>query len=396
MDVKRTREAELAQMSPAGRFASESRVPLGRILLVVPLVVACAGIPLAFHLLTKKKVEEQGFAKKDGLTTSASLLVGAPVLSAPAPRPPEIEAREERQEEKKEESAPADEREAPQEPEPVNWEWVRARAGGGRPDFPVKAMVDDHGPDGPRTFNVPRGTVFSALLEGKVVSDNLDSRVRAVMLEDFELFDEVLLPAGGWFAGEPIAIGSTHQDRIMVLVDRYVYPDNSNEVLFDGLLMNMDGSAHLLADDKNHHVGKVLAAMGIQEGFRILESLAGAAGSGSGDDVVVNLAQGGLGTASGVVDPYVSPLLQVVPTLIVEPGKPVRVFVDQSFKVTAAADIDRVPVPDAPPEEPKPAAEDAAPGGDEQTKMLLAQLQLAEKMLRNQPAALAGGAPHAR
>ena len=38
-----------------------------------------------------------------------------------------------------------------------------------------------------RNRHIPRGTILPALLESTVVSDNLDSRVRAVLLEDFEL-----------------------------------------------------------------------------------------------------------------------------------------------------------------------------------------------------------------
>ena len=140
----------------------------------------------------------------------------------------------------------------------------------------------------------------------------------------------MILPAGGYFIGDAASLSSRYQKRIAVRVTNFVYPDREREVAMSGLLLNPDESAHLRADEVDHHTGKLIAGI---VGLEALRGAAGALGGYQGNQVAVNLGQGLGSTTQGVFEPSLQNLTQVLPTIIVEPGKPVLVFVEESLDV---------------------------------------------------------------
>jgi len=217
---------------------------------------------------------------------------------------------------------------------------MRARSAGrmvvvkAAPPKPPPSVV----PYSPELRHVPRGTIMQGFLESRVVSDNLDSRVRVRLLEDLVLSGDVILPKNGEFIGDVAAVMSRYQHRIAVRVTNYIYPDKEREVEVAGFLLNPDESAHLMADDIKHHSGKVIAGIIGLEAFRALTGSIGSRG-GSGNDVLVNFGQGLGDGAQTTMEPRFQDLQQILPTMIVEPGKAVLIFVDQSFDVPMFRDL---------------------------------------------------------
>ncbi|MFN7971316.1 MAG: TrbI/VirB10 family protein [Acidobacteriota bacterium] len=168
----------------------------------------------------------------------------------------------------------------------------------------------------------------------------------------------MILPAGGFFVGDVAALGSRYQKRIAVKVTNYVYPDREREVAIKGILLNPDESAHLDADDIDHHTGKLIAGI---VGLETLRAVAGAVGGYQGNDVAVSFGSGLGDSTQGVVAPSLQNLMQVVPTITVEPGKPVLVFVEESFDVP---DLESLPAHFAEPSAPVADGGTDAPAAD--------------------------------
>ncbi|MFN7970867.1 MAG: TrbI/VirB10 family protein [Acidobacteriota bacterium] len=314
------------------RLASSTGGAQGRVGVFILLMVIALVVPgiYAWVLLSRKveKTEDIVMPKEpysgEKLAAAAPRPLARPEPTSPAPpkpTPTTLPAPA---------PAPRPEKQGP------DWSFIRGRTGG--PMVVVQAAkepgasmrISSSSTPSIRKRHVPRGTILPAFLESKVVSDNLDSRVRAVLLEDYKLGDDVILPSGGFFIGDAESLGSRYQKRIAVRVTNFVYPDKEREVAIKGLLLNPDESAHLDADEIDHHTGKLIAGI---VGLEALRAAAGAVGGYQGNQVAVSFGTGVGDTTQGVLTPSLQNLTQIVPTITVEPGKPVLVFVEESFDV---------------------------------------------------------------
>lgn len=387
MDIIRTPEARAATATPLQKVTSESRGSATRKLLVIPMLLAGVGLPMGYYWMkygSSVKAEEIVVTKEN--FTGEEL--ASRVRLAPKP-----EVKEERQPDATPAVTATAQPAAPEIQEPdKKWEptvdWMRQRTAESMvavaPEPLPAAAPATEGTGGPRTRHVPRGTVMLGLLENRILTDNLDSRVRIRLIEDYSLGSEIILPRGGFFVGEVASVASRYQKRVAVHISSYVYPDMEREVAFEGVALNPDESAHLLADDTHHHTGKLITGVVALE---LLRSATGyLAGRGAGNDVVMSFGNGVAGTAQSVVEPQLQTILQIAPTLEVEPGKQVYVFVDQSFDVPAFRDLpSQYAVPATAP--PSPTLTPGVPD----PMQLLAQLQALMASAPLQPGMAPGG-----
>ena len=368
VSVRQTEEARNAQLSPVGKLMAETPHSSGRYVAAAMLVL---GVGLMLYLAYARGGEaeaDDGLVLKEEHVTAAELERRAR-FARQRPEDPPVDPPLSRPDDDPEDDSPEEADDG------IDWAWVRSRSADSMVAIPA-ASTNDGPREGasptPATAHVPRGTVMSALLESRIRSDNLDSRVRATLLEDLVIGGEVIFPAGGRLNGEAFPVASRYQDRVAVRIFNYVYPDGSGrELPFDGLLLNRDASAHLMADDKRHHTGKLITAIGVLEGLR---AATGLLGGGEGNDVLVNLGNGVAGGVQSVAEPKLQHVLQIVPTLIVEPGKPVFVYVDESFDCPA---FSRLPAGGVP---ARQTSQDAGPA-DPYLSALMEQIQHADAVV---------------
>lgn len=171
---------------------------------------------------------------------------------------------------------------------------------------------------------VAQGTLIAAVLETGINSD-LPGFVRAVISRDVRSFDgrQVLIPRGSHVIGEyksGLAVGQT---RAFVLWTRLLRPDGVSVAL---------GSPATDSAGNNGLPGKVNSHFGKRFGAAILLSMIGAAGqaAGSGSAVVIAAPTQ---TASSIVQRDAN----IPPTVKVDAGKPIRIFVARDLDFSGVA-----------------------------------------------------------
>lgn len=398
MALHRTPAVRSANAAPHQKITADSGQSTGRTLIGV-LVIGGA-ICLGFMVLVGKgepKVEAHETIESDERYTADALTRGL-VVSANKPAATPAKAEEPKVEkEKTEEVAPEVESVVvmPAEVPALSLEQIRARSAGSMVAVRIDPVMTEgsFGDDEAFMRNVPRGAIFDGVLESAVVSDNLDSRVRVRLDRDYRFGETVIFPKEGYFVGDVFRVDSRYQKRIAVRITHYVYPDwvaaelgTTPEVEFSGLLLNPDESAHLVASDIRHHTGKLIAGVTALEGLR---AVAGAIGGGSRTNVAVNFGQGVGSGLQDIYEPRIETILEIPPTLSVEPGKPVYVFVDKSFEVPSFEDVLRGHRAPKPPPEPSEATTPTMPQID---PAMLAMMQAQAEALQRMSAG-PGGAP---
>ncbi|MFN7974787.1 MAG: TrbI/VirB10 family protein [Acidobacteriota bacterium] len=377
--VAHSADSAAARTTPAQKVSGRSGEPLWKTVAMVLLVMAVIGLFIHKAFAPARKEESQAAFGPQKLVTAADLTAGLPPLAAtkeepprPAPAPPPAPVVQERPHVEATPVAPP--AEGPKKPVLVSSIAVRREP-------PVPGATKALATPGPRMRHVPRGTIMSGFLESRILSDNLDSRVRVQLVEDYRLGSDVVLPAGGTFIGQAMEVGSRYQKRLAVRVGNFIYPDGEREVPFSGLLLNPDESAHLLADDVQHHTGKLIAGT---TALAVLGAATGVLGSAHGEGLAPIAGANAANGLGEVAQKNVEHLAEIVPTLVVEPGKPCWIFVDQSFDVPQYDQLPRGYAPAAAP----PAAAAAV---DPRLDMMRAQMEQVGQMMAGLPTLREGG-----
>jgi len=384
--VAHSPESAAARATPAQKVTSRTGEPLWKTAGMVLLVMAVIGLFIHKAFAPAPRDQEQAVEAPRKLVTAADLTAGLPPLA------------EHKEESKREVSAnpPADATSGPAAPAASVPAAPAAPVATPAKPLAVSSIAVRQEPEktrpavlpastGPRTRHVPRGTIMLGFLESRILSDNLDSRVRVQLVEDYKLGRDVILPAGGVFIGEAMEVGSRYQKRLAVRVGNYVYPDGEREVPLSGLLLNPDESAHLLADDVKHHTGKLIAGT---TALAVLGAVTGVVGSAHGEGLAPIAGANAAGGLGDLAQRNVQGLTEIMPTLVVEPGKPCWIFVDESFDVPEYASL---PAGYA----PRAGTSPGPLGADIDARLDVSRMQLEQvgKLLAGLPAP--GEVPHA-
>lgn len=375
--VAHSPDSAAARATPAQKVTGRSGEPLWKTAGLVLLVMAVIGLFIHKAFAPSKKEEGQAVTAPRKLVTADELTAGlAPVTppKAEAPRPAPTVAPPAPPAQARVEPGPSVAPEAPPEVAPKKAVVVSSIAVRREPVAALPAASSAPAP-APRTRHVPRGTIMSGFLESRILSDNLDSRVRVQLIEDYRLGDDVILPAGGTFIGQAMEVGSRYQSRLAVRVGNYIYPDGEREVPISGLLLNPDESAHLLADDVQHHTGKLIAGT---TALAVLGAATGVLGSARGEGLAPIAGANAANGLGELAQRNVEHLAEIVPTLVVDPGKPCWIFVDESFDVP---EYDELPKGYA----PRPAAPAGAAASDPRADMMRMQMEQVGQLLSGLP-----------
>lgn len=176
---------------------------------------------------------------------------------------------------------------------------------------------------------VPQGKFISGVLETAISSDN-PGLVRAIVAEDVYSFDgsTLLVPRGSILVGQYQAVASNGQSRVAIVWDRLMR--------FDGLSISLGspgtdnlGVAGLDADRDSHFDERFGAAILLS----VIEGSIDAAVRSVNDAPSVIIADSDTG---GLAEEALEDSLDIAPTLYVDQGAPVKVFVakDLDFGTT--------------------------------------------------------------
>ena len=179
----------------------------------------------------------------------------------------------------------------------------------------------------PRMRHVPRGTMLEALLLTPIISDNLETRFRALLTEAHVVAGETVLPEGMELIGVAEAPTDRWQWLTPARVESAIYPDREREIEFDGLVLDDDQAAHLKATDIDYRTTKSALAV------------AGLAALGAGVGHIGRTSQtlpelAAADAAHGLSELAETPLEKILkrpPTLSIDAGRRIWVFVDASF-----------------------------------------------------------------
>ena len=108
-------------------------------------------------------------------------------------------------------------------------------------------------------LGVSSGTKIPALLSDRVFSFNVAAPVTAILLKDFILKDNVVIPKDSKFLGEVNVLKSV--DRINVRFDLLIFPDG-RELRIRAIALSEDGSNGIKGKVNKHTDTKVLKAIG--------------------------------------------------------------------------------------------------------------------------------------
>ena len=198
-------------------------------------------------------------------------------------------------------------------------------------------------------YLVPVGTVMAAVLDIEVNSD-WEGRWRALIARDiYDLNqDVILIPKGTRVLGSsarPKPVNEAINERMALIAQWLVLPNGARIDLSRSAMLDGAGVAALEGDVNRHF----LATLGGVAAYGVIGGLAAtrAARSTSNDtNLAVSVLAGrdaGAEIAAGLADVgrrVASRYLNLVPTIVVKPGTPMNVFLDDELFLRAWAPID--------------------------------------------------------
>ncbi len=190
-------------------------------------------------------------------------------------------------------------------------------------DPPARAVVMHN-----RATLVPQGALIPAVIETPVDSSE-GGAVRAVTTGDTRGFDgtRILIPRGSHLIGDIHASTQANQNRITIVWTRMIRPDGiAIKLLAQGA--DLQGGAGVVGKVNTHLLARMESAA-FQTALTVGVALASRPGNGS---VVLGLP----GQAAGNVVQAGAPQGENVPTVRVEAGTPIMVFVNRDMDFTGA------------------------------------------------------------
>lgn len=177
------------------------------------------------------------------------------------------------------------------------------------------------------SMTVPQGYLIPAVLETGFDSTK-PGYARAVVSRDVRSFDgkNVLIPRGSRLIGESEAATGRGQNRAVITWTRLIRPDGMT-ISLDSPAVDPAGRTGIAASVNNHFFARLGDAL-LQSSFAIGQALAGRAATGT----VVVVGSNAATTGSRLI----APATNYLPTLKVEPGKSISVFVAHDLDFSAA------------------------------------------------------------
>lgn len=206
-------------------------------------------------------------------------------------------------------------------------------------------------PPGPGEYLVPVGTVMSAILDMEVNSD-WEGRWRAMIARDIYDInqDVVLIPKGTRVLGtsvRPKPVNEAINERMALAAQWLVLPNGARIDLSRSSMLDAGGVAAIDGDVNRHFLATLggVVAYGVIGGWGAAEAVkrtdsntavAAASVIGGGRTAGAEIALGLADIGKRVASRY----LNLVPTITIEPGTPMNVFLDDEMVLRAWAPID--------------------------------------------------------
>jgi len=199
-------------------------------------------------------------------------------------------------------------------------------------DYQVGQPVIEQGQPKPGQVLLSTGTVISAALDQMTMSD-VTGAFRAIITRD--VYDPsqrfVLLPKGAKLVGKAIrlkAVNEPIQNRMVLAMNWCVLP-NGKRISFNKTVSMDSAGVAALKDQVNYHL--IPQVLGVAA-YALLSSETSRSGSGDNTDSTY---EGDVGTAMREqFAPMVSKFLNLVPTVTLRPGTPMRVFIEDDLFIT--------------------------------------------------------------
>lgn len=180
---------------------------------------------------------------------------------------------------------------------------------------------------GDSSFTVPEGTVLAGTLETAINSD-LPGHVRAVVSRNVTGFDgrQILIPKGSRLVGQYQSNLTVGQKRTFVIWERLIRPDGVT-ISLESPGTDSLGRAGVTGKVDSHFMRRFGAALLLT----IIDAGSRALTSGNGNVVIA----GGGGNAGGVVGAGLQNDLNIPPTIKVQQGTAIRIFLNRDLDFSA-------------------------------------------------------------
>ena len=199
-------------------------------------------------------------------------------------------------------------------------------------DYQVGQPVSEQQQPKPGQVLLSTGTVISAALDQMTMSDHTGA-FRAIVTRD--VYDPsqrfVLIPKGAKLIGKSIRVKGINepiQNRMVLALNWCVLP-NGKRISFNKTVSMDAAGVSALKDQVNYHL--IPQVLGVAA-YALLSSETSRVGSG---DSVDSTYEGDVGAAMREqFAPMVSKFLNLVPTVTLRPGTPMRVFIEDDLYIT--------------------------------------------------------------
>lgn len=193
--------------------------------------------------------------------------------------------------------------------------------------------------DSPKPFLLKMGTLLDAVLVNKIVSDNYTSPVMAMVDRPYydPLTQKLLVPAGTRILGKAEAVKYQTASRLAITFETFQFPNGTtfsikpDEQALEGL------GIFGLQDHVNRHTARILftaGLVGILTGWNASQVQGGAGNSGTYDGADLMRIQAN-NSMSKTAEQMLSPFLNAVPTITVNEGHRLKVWISRDIPMDA-------------------------------------------------------------
>jgi len=197
------------------------------------------------------------------------------------------------------------------------------------PDMVVGAVVQEQQQPKPGQVLLSTGTVISAALDQMVISDFMGS-YRAVLTRD--VYDPsqryVLLPTGAKIIGKTLMYKGVNQainNRMIMTVNWLVLPNGKRVDFTKTAALDAAGAGAIEGDTNYHLIPQILGVAA----YATLSTETSYSGSGDDSDTTY---EGELGQSMREqFAPLAAKYLNLVPTVTLQPGTPMRIFIEDDL-----------------------------------------------------------------
>jgi type IV secretion system protein VirB10 len=213
-------------------------------------------------------------------------------------------------------------------------------AGRPQPKNPTLSEVTETRPsDSPKPFLLKMGTLLDAVLVNKLVTDNATSPVLAMVDRPYydPLTGTLLVPAGTRILGKAEAVKVQTASRLAITFDTFQFPNGTTDTVKPDEQALEGLGIFGLQDHVNRHTARVLftaGLVGILTGWNAsqVQGSAGANGAYSGTDLMRIQANDSM---SRTAEQLLSPFLNAVPTITVDEGHRMKVWISRDIPMDA-------------------------------------------------------------